>query len=502
MSYWGIRELDSEIVFRTTQALATSGSFAVQEELSFWKGFGLSTGTDGKRYSVFGPGEAIIAVPFYKLAELLNASQWYLHANDRVGRSFYINNGLRDFLSGHSPEDLPPHALRMVTSLLNIIFASLCVFVFFLTIKALTRSEYAALCTGILFAFGSLVLPYSGTFFSEILATFFVMLSFYILVYNDLTGRPRNRLHVFLSGIFLGLGTATHITALLFAPFFCIYSGFPYTSITRTSIKSSILDMTLFTAGCGPTLALLAYYNCMRFNNIFETGRTLGDTAVFGYGVFVAPWQGLWGLLFSGGKGLFVFCPAIILSMLAWPAFHRKHRFLSCTILAAAVLRIIFIASRSDWHGGFSLGPRYLIMLIPFLMLPIGEWMSTLVQSKNMKALSAVALASLVCIAQQIYFSLGEIFSFFHIIKKNGACQGINVFQDNLVYLSWNLSPLQHLLKGKRGPLLLQSIETDNYTLWLFLVLLSALALSLVYVYVLKNIFSQQKEPRWSGPHA
>ena len=240
-------------------------------------------------------------------------------------------------------------------------------------------------------------------------------------------------------------------------------------------------------------LALLAYYNCMRFNSIFETGRTIDNPSAFGYGIYVAPWQGLWGLLFSGGKGLFVFCPVIILSMIAWPAFHRNHRVLSCTILAAAMLRIVFIASRSDWHGGFSLGPRYLIMLIPFLMLPVGEWITTLLQSRNVKALCAVALASLICIAQQLYFSLGEIFSFFHIIKRNGAYQGVNVFQDDLLYLSWNFSPLRHLLQGKRGPLLLQCIEADNYTVWLLLVVPAALALALVYVCVLKNIFNQHR---------
>jgi len=225
MSYWGIRARDSEMIFRTTQALATSGSFAVSQELSFWRGFGLATGKDGKRYSIFGPGQAVIAVPLYKLAELVNASQWYLHANGLVSTSFYTNNGLRHFLSGHAPEDPAPHASRMVASLLNIIFASLCVFVFFLTIKALTRSDQAAVCTGILFAFGSLVLPYSGTFFSEILATFFVLLSLYLLVPNDLSGRKHNRLYVLMSGVLLGLGTATHITVVLFAPFFVSIAG-------------------------------------------------------------------------------------------------------------------------------------------------------------------------------------------------------------------------------------------------------------------------------------
>jgi hypothetical protein len=54
-SYWGIRSPDGEVVFRTTQALATEGTFAVSQGLT-WEGFGLSEGRDGRLYSLFGPG--------------------------------------------------------------------------------------------------------------------------------------------------------------------------------------------------------------------------------------------------------------------------------------------------------------------------------------------------------------------------------------------------------------------------------------------------------------
>jgi hypothetical protein len=252
--------------------------------------------------------------------------------------------------------------------------------------------------------------------------------------------------------------------------------------------------MAVFTAGFGLILALLAYYNFIRFNNIFETGRTIGNASAFYYGVFVIPWQGLWGLLFSPGKGLFVFCPAIILSAIIWITFHKQYRFLSSTILAAAALRLVFIATRSDWHGGFSLGPRYMVMLIPFLMLPIGVWINTMLQKKDVRGLCTFAIVSLLCIAQQLYFSVGEIFSFLHIMKKNAVHQGINVFKDNLLYLNWDLSPLRLLLKGKRGPLFLNFIEINNYALWLCLVLLSALFLCLVYAHVLKNMRSKSAD--------
>jgi len=526
MSYWGIRAPDSEVVFRTTQALATQGTFAVSDSHYSWEGFGLPKGKDGKRYSLFGPGEAIAAVPFYKMAELLQSTGWYRNTGLPVGISHYTSdNGLLYFVNGDTPPDRGPHALRMGMSLLNIILAALCVFVFFCTIKALTRSDRAALFTGILLAFGSLLLPYSGTCFSELLATFFAMLSFYLLVYTKVVNHFRSSLYLWLSGLFLGLAAATHITAVLFVPFFGLYGAFadhnnPEVSadpasrssramnpgdsrsilcrlkdMTRDDIKTVLGNAFLFLAGIGPILALLGYFNFIRFGSVFETGHTLGDTPEFGYGVFVAPWEGLGGLLFSAGKGLLFYCPAIIPALILWRPFHRKYRFLSLTILGAALFRLLFIATRSDWHGGFGIGPRLMVMIIPFLLLPLGEWVSKMLRDKNVKAVAAFALLSLVCMAQQIYFSLGEIFSFLHIAKWDGMNQGVDVFQGNFLYLSWDVSPLLHLLKGKRGPLLLNFIEIGNDALWMILVFVSAIVLAIVYFFTLKRIMAKDAVP-------
>jgi hypothetical protein len=483
LSYWGIRAPDSEVVFRTTQALATNDNFSVSDNLD-WKGFGLSRGKDGKLYSLFGPGEAIAAVPLYKIAESINRTGWYQYAPFLVGTSHYIDDGLLKYIAGKTPDNLAPHALRTVVCLLNIIVSSMCVFVFYCTIKSLTRSDQSALLTTVLFAFGSLILPYSGTFFSEPLATLFVMLSFFILVRNGGNQNSLGSFSLLASGVSLGLATATHITAILFAPFFCIYGAFLIRKNVSFSINSSLVGAAIFFAGFGLLLLLLGYYNFARFGDVFETGRTVGEMT---YGAFVAPWRGLWGLLFGAGKGLIFFCPAIILGLFSWLPFHRKHRFLSFMILGAILLRILFIASRSDWHGGFCLGPRYLVMLIPFLMIPIGELVNEFIVKRNVKAIILFAIFSLACIAQQIYFSIGEVFSFLHSEKWSAIRDGVNIFRDNLIYLSWDYSPLFNLLDGHRGPLLLNSIGFGNYTLWLFFVAVAGLSLLVLSFHTLKT---------------
>ena len=44
-------------------------------------------------------------------------------------------------------------------------------------------------------------------------------------------------------------------------------------------------------------------------------------------------------------------------------------------ILALSLTRWVFMACRSDWHGGWAIGPRYLIPAIPFMLVPLADWL-------------------------------------------------------------------------------------------------------------------------------
>ena len=78
----------------------------------------------------------------------------------------------------------------------------------------------------------------------------------------------------------------------------------------------------------------------------------------------------------SPGKGLLFFCPIILLGLFAVPALLRRHRVLCLTLVSAVLGRLVIVASRSDWHGGFGPGPRYLLLIIPLLLVPLTAWYS------------------------------------------------------------------------------------------------------------------------------
>ena len=124
-------------------------------------------------------------------------------------------------------------------------------------------------------------------------------------------------------------------------------------------------------------LGAIGLYDWMRFGDIWETGYGLhGDTAAFSLNVL----PGLAGLLFSPGKSVFLFSPALLAAVAALPGFWRAHRALVIAVLGLALVNLLLYASYRDWSGDWAWGPRYMVTITPILMLPavslIARWRS------------------------------------------------------------------------------------------------------------------------------
>ena len=488
-TYGGIRSPDCEVAFRTASALAFQGTPGVAGKLELWPEFdGFRKGCDGRFYSLFGPAQAYGMALFLPLAERINRTGWYEVIRARIPISHYMGEGIRAILNGRRPADLRPHALRLLMSPFNVVVSALGAMIFFLLARTLTGREMGAWYATLAFAFGSLAFPYSGTFCNEPLETLFVLLSLLLLARNDCGLEPagrRRRTCLFGAGLFLGLAVATHITAVLFAPFLFLYALAPDLKPRFRLSWRLAADAACFAAGMSVIGALLAAYNQMRFGSILETGRTTNLTN-YGCDLFVWPWHGLRYLLIGGGKGLVWYCPAVLLGLLAWRAFYRRHGFLAVMLMAAVVFRVVFIASRF-WKCGFCLGPRYLLPIVPLLLLPIAVWVEHLVETRRYQHLTVLLAALVLCTAQQLFFAIGEPFSFLHVIRLTCESEGVNVFLNDNLYMGWSYAPALYLLEGVRGPFLLQDIPIGNYALWASCAVLAAGAMCLWHARNLKR---------------
>ena len=479
MNYGGVRTSDGEIVFRVGESLESDLTFEVAEDLGAWPEFGVARGEDGKLYSVFGPGQSILSSVLIKLAKGTNYDAWFRSPRAHLPLSYYLPDSWRSFISKSKPEDMAPHALRFVVSYLYIGVSALGLVMFWLITRKMVSAPLPSFSVTVLYGFGTLALPYSGTFLSEPLANLFVLTAFYFLVCRDPrfqgAAGSKSTLALLPAGLSLGAATATHITAVLFFPFFLFYCAH-FCGAWGKDWRDSVKPVALFVSGFALVCLLLGYYNYSRFGTPFQTGRTvdLYGALTLGYGRFVSPWTGLYGLLLGPGKGILLFCPAVLLGVVSWRCFHRSYPALSYALAGAALFRIVFIACRSDWHGGFCLGPRYLLMLIPFLLIPIVFWLKEQSDRNNKTAIRLFAAFSLICISQQLYFSIGEIFSYYHILKLETRSLDVG-----LLYLRWSSSPLFRLLNFERGPFLLQGVPVSNVSLWIIATALMTMVLGI-----------------------
>ena len=464
-TYGGIRSSDSEVVFRTAEALVDGRGFSVDRELEGWPGFGFSAGVNGELYSVFGPLESLGLVPFVALGRALATTEWY--ESIPVPASHYVEDGVVHAIRRTQPTHGRPHAVRAVASLFNIAVSSLCVLAFYRVVLRLTGDQRAGLFTAALLAFATPLWSYSGTLLSEPLAILLVILSLHELLAGVGAGEPRSKIdrrRLLWSGALLGLATTAHLSAILFAPLFALFVILEASRRGRFSADVA-RACAVFAGGLAVLLAVLALYNLARFGNPFETGRGIADPLDRDrfYGSFTAPWDGLNGLLLSPGKGIFFYVPIALLGLAAWPRFHARHRSLSFAMLGAVVVRLLFISVRSDWHGGWSLGPRYLMMAVPFLLLPIASAFAGFLDQGRSRAIGLSLLAGWGAMCQQWYFALGDVFTNSRILLMRGEAEGLSFdFYEDLA-----VTPLVTSLRGAPGSYLLGQLPLSLTAWWI-----------------------------------
>jgi hypothetical protein len=78
---------------------------------------------------------------------------------------------------------------------------------------------------------------------------------------------------------------------------------------------------------------------------------------------------GIYGLLISPGKGIFWYAPVLIPAMYGWRFLWEKNAAATAVAAALAGSYLLFYAHLIWWYGGGCWGPRFMVPVLPFLML-------------------------------------------------------------------------------------------------------------------------------------
>ncbi len=273
-----------------------------------------------------------------------------------------------------------------------------------------------ALLTGILLAFATPLYVYSKSTLSTSLITMLQIIALYFCL--KFTLKKDKLIYLATSGFLFALLITTRITTLATLTATLVYLIW---KLNRQNNNYSFLAkaMAIFILACLPGIAWLIFYNFIRTGSIFLSPLFLHPANKLSSNLVPA----VTGLLVSPGKGLIFFSPLSILAIFGIGRFVKYFKAEAALIFSILVLTILSHSLHTNWPGGYSWGPRYLIPLLPLIMIPIALLLNSGVLLILWKKISILCL-SLISLGVQLV--------------------GISV---QWHYLSWSLAYQLHLDK-------------------------------------------------------
>jgi hypothetical protein len=348
--------------------------------------YGLPTRYPGhETWTKYGFGQPLIAVPFYLLG--------------KVGVA----------LGG----DYGP-TTRFAVSLTNLLVTALTCWLLYTASKHLA-STGVSLAVVATFLLTTPALNYARTFFSEPTGAFLLLAAILLILPQE--GKPVPSRRILLSGLCLG-------ATLVFKPAFAVYIpavGLAVLWLSFYGSKSKVQDPKSTSVIRNTHYAIRSRLLAgIKAGALFAVGPILGGIVQIGYNYlryhdtsnpffrsgyerepgFSTPLlEGLWGLLFSPGKSIFLYAPVVILAPVGlWLMYRRgglAGKVASLLIIASTVASLVFNAMWWAWTGNFAWGPRLIMPVLPLLVWPLaslGSWIAHSFGGEQARRLSLARL--------------------------------------------------------------------------------------------------------------
>lgn len=225
----------------------------------------------------------------------------------------------------------------------------------------------------VLYGLATPVWPLSSILFSHVVAALLLYSALTLLRWEGRGGRARRWA---VAGLCCGLSISCEypsavISILLF--FFAVYE-------TRKGEGSRWHVILFVVAGVVGLLPLLVY-NVAVYGSVFSQGYAhLGGLPQFRAGmshgiegVGLPTLAALWGITFSPYRGLFFYSPVLLLVIPGLYAMGRSPRSRPTAVMCGGAIAamLLFNGGYYFWDGGATIGPRHLVLSLPFYLPPI-----------------------------------------------------------------------------------------------------------------------------------
>jgi len=131
-----------------------------------------------------------------------------------------------------------------------------------------------------------------------------------------------------------------------------------------------------YIAGAIAPIAALIAYQRICFGGFLTTSVAVTDPRFLtrGAALGVMQWPSLsvfYAITFSPYRGLFFFAPILFVALFGFAAWWRAERRSCAAALIVIAAFFAFNVSFNGWEGGFGIGGRYLVPVIPLLMMAL-----------------------------------------------------------------------------------------------------------------------------------
>ncbi|MCA9874449.1 MAG: hypothetical protein KC441_12360 [Anaerolineales bacterium] len=412
-------------------------------------------GTDGNLYSKKGPGVSLLVLPFFVAGK-------YWTAVGAMQLSFLV--------------------MGFVTAVTVLLF-------FYLAIITGYTKVVAAIGAVILGA-GTPLWPYARWLFSEPLAALGVCLTLLgLVVWRQHPSRMRGLVWSAV-GMVITV-SARSANAVLVVPVGLLVLGALLHQFRRQRDAAGLIrGLLAFGLPLLTAVLLMMGYNYVRFRTLFFYPLYPGET-------FSTPLAvGLAGLLWSPGKGLLFYAPVTWLIGLGFFVAPRQMlRLENVAALSLLGVTLLLYGRWYDWAGGLAWGPRFLVTVLPAIVLaslPALAWLSQPGRGRRL----ILAFVIIISILAQLP---GVLVNFGYQAILDGKA-GVTLSQS---IWRWPYSPLlsywDNVFSGSADPIWLHAFFWDNPRWLLAGLLLLVAVISGLLLLILVRFVRQPNRPVGAG---
>ncbi len=322
---------------------------------------------EGHYYTDKAPGLSFLSVPLYAVYRVIVSVGPMESLLMKVANSGALASTLRQGGSGLLLDKLHV-ALGMTLS--TILFVSLpsalLGVIFYRFLGAFSINTAYRVMVTLTYCLATIAFPYAGTFYAHQLTAVLLFVPFAMAFWLPEPDRQGNKWQLFFMGFLLGYAVLSEYPVAIIGGFVFLYICYQLTMRNKKSIGWVIFG------GIIPCL-VGAVYNYAIFRTPLPIAYNYSEKWVGVHGMTLFQWHAFWGITGSTYRGLFFMSPVLLLALLGFVYLWQGRRYRAEALVSGLIVIsfLYFNSSMKTWAGGFSVGPRYLVPMVPFLAWPL-----------------------------------------------------------------------------------------------------------------------------------